>query len=426
MKKIRFLIILFILSLILPACSGSESTSGQSGSETTGDETETSKPSETKTEDPTTEAPQDELVFFTEDISDNLWSFGESLIPTSKGFYRLEGSDERYLYFYDAQGEKVLVCGKPDCKHHDETCDAYLPANTFTYWGGRFYYVTDKREMISMRPDASDRRLERSNIGEYDPDLYNGFVFMDSGFHEHYYFCRMISDKLVGIGEDDMTWQAEARILVYDILKPQDDPVCLSELITREDSAGSAGGSKTPVYLSGFYASLQKPEGGKIYLLGIEGDPYVEGAPRTLFSWSLSEKKLEKLIDIPDEAANRIDVRNDMLYYQVPGEGVFRVSIYGGESEKIISVNPYLNIVQFDDQYIYISVETDYQIYDLDGKLLNSLPLTREMQSWNLIILSKVENTLLFGTRLRGERKIVYTLDYTKIGTDELQWEAFP
>ena len=62
----------------------------------------------------------------------------------------------------------------------------------------------------------------------------------------------------------------------------------------------------------------------------------------------------------------------------------------------------------------------------MDGKLLNSLPLTREMQSWNLIILSKWRDKLLFGTRGSGERKIVYTLDYTKIGTDELQWEAFP
>ena len=97
-----------------------------------------------------------------------------------------------------------------------------------------------------------------------------------------------------------------------------------------------------------------------------------------------------------------------------------------GEAEKIISVHPYRNLIQFDDQYIYISVETEYHIYDLDGKLLNSLPLTREMQSWNLIILSKVENTLLFGTGLRGVRKIVYTLDYTKIGMDELEWEAFP
>ena len=425
MKKIRFLIILFILSLILPACSGSESASGQSGSETTGDETETSKPSGSQEEDPTREVPEeDELVFFTEDISDNLWSFAESLIPTSKGFYRLEGSDERYLYFYDAQGEKTLVCGKPNCRHDNENCDAYIPANTFTYWEGRFYYVTDKREMISMRPDASDRRLERSNIGEYDPDSYNGYGFHDSGFYEHYCFCRMVSSKIVGTGEDTMTWQDEARILVYDILKPQDDPVCLSELITREDSAG---GSKTPVYLSGFYASLQKPEGGKIYLLGIEGDPYVEGTPRTLLSWSLDEKKLEKLIDIPEEALNRIDVRNDMLYYQVPGEGVFRVSIYGGEPIKIISEEPYLDIIKLDDKYILMSVETEYHIYDLDGKLLNNLPMTEEMKRWKMDLLAKWKEQLLFGTRIIGsERKIVYTLDYTKIGTDELQWEAFP
>ena len=423
MKKIRFLIILFILSLILPACSGSESTSGQSGSESTADESETTKPSETQTEDSSTEIPQDELVFYPEDISVNWWSFGDRVIPASQGFFRLEGIKDRFLYIYNDQGEKLLVCGKPDCRHNDENCDAFIPANQITYWGGRFYYVTDKREMISMRPDASDRRLERSNIGEYDPDSYNGYMFSDSGFYEHYYFCWMIASKVAGVGEDSMTWQDEARLLVYDILKPQDAPACLSEIITSEDSTGE---SKIPVYLSGYYAALQKPEGGKFYLLGIEGDPYAEGALQTLLSWSLDEKKLEKLIDIPEEALNRINVRNDMLYYQVPGEGVFRVSIYGGEAEKIISVNPYLNIIQFDDQYIYISIETDYQIYDMDGNLLNSLPLTREMQSGNLIILSKWRDKLLFGTRGSGKRKIVYTLDYTKIGTDELQWEAFP
>ena len=424
MKRFRILICLLGCMILFSACSGKESSSE---SIVTKDSNTTSASKENSSSEPTStseeESTDEELIFYPEDISVNWWSYAESLIPTSKGFYRLEGTDERYLYFYDIQGEKTLVCGKPNCRHDNENCDAYIPANMVTYWDGRFFYVTDKREMISMLPDTSDRRLERSNIGEYDPESYNGFLFDEKGFYQHYYICRMVSSKLIRSGEDDMRLEDETRLLIYDLLKPEEEPICLATIITADNETEE---TKLPVYLSGNYVSLQKPEEDSLYLIGIDGDPYIEGAPRKLLVWSFEEKKLKTLIDIPQEAANRIDVHDGMLYYRVPDEGIWRVSIHGGEPEKIISANPYLNIVQFDDQYIYISVETDYQIYDMDGNLLNSLPLTREMQSWKLIILSKCNDTLLFGTRLRGVRKVVYTLDYTKIGTEELEWEAFP
>ena len=429
MKKYALFLLFIVSAVVLYACSAIGDVTNESMSEITGlgNEHITQEVTESEANSSEQGDTTDDIIFMMDDLSADLWYYVDAVIPTSKGFFRKERSvNDNFLYYYDEEGEKHLVCGDPDCKHNDDKCSAYIPANHLTYWDGRIYYVTvsktNAREMISMLPDASDRRIERSNIGEYEPEGHNGWLFGSKGFYQHYYLCDMMVDTIVIEGDEQRTY-TEHLILFYDLLKPEEEPVCLSRGVLTVDHIDNQAVTR---WVSGEWAQAIGPSNGKFYFTEAEGDVFDQESPVKLLAWSFEDRQFETLRYLPSNVRMPNAIRGDMLYYQVPGEGVFRTSIYGGGPVKIISAEPYLNVIQIDDRYIFMSTETEYQIYDLEGKLLNNLPLTREMQNWKLILLSKWKDKLLFGTRGNGERKIVYTLDYTKIGTDELQWEAFP
>ena len=423
MKRFRILICLLGCMILFSACSGKESSSESivtKDSNTTSDSKEDSSSEPTSTSEE--ESADEELIFYPEEADANWWYYHDRIIPTSRGFYRMELANDNRLFFYNKEGEKTVVCGKPDCGHNDESCGAYLSGNNVSYWDGRLYYVTRDREMISMLPDGTDRRSERSNIGEYDPEGHNGLSFGDEGYYQHYFICDIIIDKSVREGDEIKTYE-EKKTYLYDLLKPEEEPILWTSMVMTNEWVGDQVETR---YISGDWADFLGPYENKFYFIQWNGDPFDLETPKTLIAWSLEENQMETLCPIPSEVRRIPDIRGDRMIYQIEGDGVWEVSIYGGEPKKLIDVDLFNRVVHIDEQYIFISVETEYRIYDLDGRLINSLPLTQEMQNWKLILLSKWEDKLLFGTRGRGERRIVYTLDYTKIGTDELEWEAFP
>ena len=58
------------------------------------------------------------------------------------------------------------MCGKPDCKHEDENCDAFYGMG-FGYFDGAlnsvgFGYDGSQLKVIKMNPDGTDRRVVTS------------------------------------------------------------------------------------------------------------------------------------------------------------------------------------------------------------------------------------------------------------------------
>ena len=96
-----------------------------------------------------------------------------SIVETDDAYYIIfVRTEEKYLYYHDkATGEYDLLCGKPECLHDSDTCNAMIEARaqTLNLVNGRLYFETafTKRsselaptDCRSIALDGTDRRLE--------------------------------------------------------------------------------------------------------------------------------------------------------------------------------------------------------------------------------------------------------------------------
>ena len=103
-----------------------------------------------------------------------------------------------YLIYYmdKATGISLPLCGKPECTHKDENCNAYAQGSDtsgLTNYNGRLYWVGQKGTWLtgggqwyvfSMAYDGTDRRevrkLPDSWIGKVQTQFHRGYVYAAS------------------------------------------------------------------------------------------------------------------------------------------------------------------------------------------------------------------------------------------------------
>ncbi|MBQ7600935.1 MAG: hypothetical protein IJU49_02055, partial [Lachnospiraceae bacterium] len=129
MKRLHF-IICMILLLCLASCRSPESPSGSSE--------KTIEP-ETISEADSSSATEAGMEFYLDDTVANKWYYKSRILSTSQGFYDLR--DDRICFVGNESG-RIILCGKPDCRHNDSSCDAYLKSTgDYTLLDGRIYYM---------------------------------------------------------------------------------------------------------------------------------------------------------------------------------------------------------------------------------------------------------------------------------------------
>ena len=109
---------------------------------------------------------------------------------TENGFYVLQ---DQYVYFIDKKSKKAVpLCGKPNCKHKDNSCNAYFthPENIQAY-AGNLYVVAGGSEELTcslyrISLDGSQREelkvLFRYDSGDsgcsLDFTIHRGYGYM--------------------------------------------------------------------------------------------------------------------------------------------------------------------------------------------------------------------------------------------------------
>ena len=93
-----------------------------------------------------------------------------TVTETDNGFYiQLKGA---YVYYIDKATKNItILCGKPECEHNDETCNARLYAGVLWFAGDKLYftnsnyimengsYVNYGRRLYSVDPNGENRRV---------------------------------------------------------------------------------------------------------------------------------------------------------------------------------------------------------------------------------------------------------------------------
>lgn len=105
------------------------------------------------------------------------------MMDTEDGYYFMNG---QFLYFRDKNsGETAPVCNKPECLHHDGTCNAYLPdTRSLIYNSGKIYFLRDiyaesvTDTLFEMSVDGSKQK-ELISFPEYVYQfaIHRGYVY---------------------------------------------------------------------------------------------------------------------------------------------------------------------------------------------------------------------------------------------------------
>ena len=134
-----------------------------------------------------TQAPSDAPVITGADF-DNRFGQGYSNLAETDDAYYFRGFNSGFLYYFDkASGESAVLCGKPECLHDPDDCNAYIGkiGRSLNLYDGRLYFVSpdssnNKLGYYSIALDGTDRKLETHLDDEQSMmcyDLHRGMLY---------------------------------------------------------------------------------------------------------------------------------------------------------------------------------------------------------------------------------------------------------
>ncbi len=317
----------------------------------------------------------------------------DSYIETSTGSYYI---DESYVYYTDRGNTKyVKLCGKPDCKHNSEDCNAYIGPSSIgaykdhIYWW-RFDFTERGLSLYRMDLDGSNHEKVKN--------IFSSMSFSYSGkFHRGYLYYTL--------GESNQDTSNHDKIL-YKI--PLDNESSATELVDSKDIGPISW--FTPVNDDVFISVYENPT-------------------HPLYFYSCKTQKTTKAVD--DLVCSGItNLENKALIFR-EGEGIYELpySDFKETLEKpvdfpgdfgIFSVDNYIYLVQYagsktseEDMMLYVYDPS----YDFVDKAVIDIPITNK-RGCNLFAVNS--DYLLFITAnppLAPE----YYIDKSQIGTGNME-----
>lgn len=289
------------------------------------------------------------------------------------GFFK-EGDDlqvipEMVLYFDGSTQESYPVCGKAQCNHMTESCDAYLGQEYFQqsiwYYRDHLYLLRwDEKKndviLVEFNTDCTERRdlfvIAQNSVmagGEY------GLVF-----HDDYVYVYDILGR--------QTLKDDNHI---SITKMALDGSSREEIFTKEAGSSQIGAVKSY---------------GEQLMFTVTDRKYVDNTFQCemsgIYAYSYETGKITMLLEEP-VYSYCIDEVNQILYYFKFEDGLYKKNLNSDKTERIFECDDSSKLCQisYDGKYIYMSnqrmetmgIKTEGCLWTLDanGEVINKLKI---------------------------------------------------
>jgi hypothetical protein len=234
-------------------------------------------------------------------------------------------TDQNIKYADLESGFSGPLCGKPECRHSDETCNAYVFANNaegLSYYDGRIYWVASDFQgthIFSSALDGTDRKTVRDlDRSVFTKPTGNRYVMFHRGYM---YLCggtSTISDGVATYGSFIYSVPIEGNgdgIIIWDnsYSNPEVGVVCFMQ-----------------PYRTGLYFMEKTWNIGKS-----------DSDTLKLFYWDAAAQNLETLFEgeVPF-APNEFWVEeNDILFSDVYGGNIYKYDFKSGKIEFLFDFN---------------------------------------------------------------------------------------
>lgn len=273
------------------------------------------------------------------DEAQNYWH-ASTFTRGNGGYYYLSENQEEnalVLKFFDANlKESVYVCGKADCTHGKQDCNAYF--STAEYLRGTLYdydhafYMIKVKNGMAVLVKISEDGSAREEVAEVLPNDGNNTITM--AFHDGYAY---VSDAGAHSGSDKEAVNVLKRVSLKD--KTVED--VFSYRGTGTDIGKlKAYGNQLFFIVGG--ADIDKSTSQMKIFTKMYGYDYQTGNTQ-----AISEEPIYDYC---------FDEEQNCLYYFVLGEGVYSYSLATKEKTQIKKVDDRLALatLSFDGTYLYI------------------------------------------------------------------------
>lgn len=326
--------------------------------------------------------------------SNHFFTKGES------GYYFLSDYVNYILYFDQGSHACVPLCGKADCKHSDNTCNAYLEKGKYLgniyYYSGYVYLIKIKdgnAVLERLNSDGSERR-EMGVLCPSDENTMLSLVFHDSTVY-------------IFNGRHDASTTENTESIRYLSLDGSSNGSIYEYTGTNINISNGKSYSDKLFFTMSTY-SKDNNENYSVIGLG-------------LFAYDYKTKNTEKIIDssIYDYS---IDVKNNQIYYYIIGEGLFKYDMNTKMNANIYKANDDTGFcaISYDGENLYMNninwagyqkgfnskknISQQCWIINNEGSIVNTINcdsvLTMYFGDQHILFASKINTT--------GANKMVY------------------
>ena len=382
MKKVLSLSIIFCSVLVLFACTGTPLT------------------------------PETDRQFLTAPEAFRWQDCVSGFLETPWGEYQNVSDMEKDLVYFSPAGEHTfyVLCGKPDCAHNDENCNAY-GALALGYYNEHLYFVRSS--------DKGTHVLARMN--------------MDGTEHTDIAELPVGINKITGASVSGGEYRFHNGQLIIVSVIPEGFGEYIRPMYKIDLDTGSAK-SLFDDFLSEYIVCGYKAFGDTLYMDCEKKDAASETQNHVLAAGDLQTEEIRILFeDWPAYGGIPPVEKDGVLYYHLPGKGYYEYDLSGGAEELKLSADLYLSQTSYANQYLFARElssadigENEYVsnllpwrfcVYDYGYNLVDTLSFEGFVYKPNLLFVTN--DALYFSAG--GGNKITHYAEIGKIGTGDFR-----
>lgn len=245
-------------------------------------------------------------------------------------------------YIDETQMKKTVLCAKPDCTHEmlrNPDCIANIGSDSIYYYKG-FCYTTEysdetgKLMLIQIAADGTSyRELFEINLPTLtETNWLNVFLVF-----------------------------AEDSVFIYNKSGRRSTVETQGDIVIRRRSLDGKEDEIIYTYTGdGCFFESVKYCGGKLFFTVKEGKTDIETRQSTMISkglyvYDVDSKEVVRFLE-EQVCDYYVDIKNNILYYYVIEDGLYRKELSGGEAELLYKAQEDTGIcfISYDGQYIYL------------------------------------------------------------------------
>lgn len=259
---------------------------------------------------------------------------------TENGFYVIQ---DNCIYFIDSKsGKTVPLCGKPNCKHKDNSCNAYFRvAHKIQVYDGNIYVVArgveERTESLYRMSLDGSKREELKVLYAYEEDDVS--CSLDFVIHRGYGY--MVTN-----------W----------IQKDRKERTQTMYRISLDSSEEKEEIAKVTGYIPLIY--INEGRGNKIYF---NTKCYMDVDEKNLeilnYEFDILEETIQK-ISVPDGMIVRAAKNNRYFCSKEDGKRIYSFDKDGNNQNKIFDWQYDNTIMYHDDKYLYLDNEVYLIVHD--------------------------------------------------------------